>query len=98
LTMTGRCAHVEAGALAGDVERLLPAARALGLGPEAARDAALGWALTGGEDHGLLAAFPPGVALPAGFRRVGSVRPGPATVTVDGTEPAARGGWDHFGG
>ncbi|MFE5340909.1 thiamine-phosphate kinase [Isoptericola sp. NPDC056578] len=89
---------VEAGTLAVDVERLLPAARGLGLGPEAARDAARGWALTGGEDHGLLAAFPPGVALPEGFRRVGQVRQGPAVVTVDGAEPAARGGWDHFGG
>ncbi|MFC7876264.1 thiamine-phosphate kinase [Isoptericola sp. NPDC057391] len=89
---------VEAAALAADVARLLPAARALGLGPEAAQDAALGWALTGGEDHGLLATFGPGVALPEGFRRVGRVRPGPATVTVDGAEPAVPGGWDHFGG
>ncbi|MEL7974414.1 thiamine-phosphate kinase [Isoptericola sp. F-RaC21] len=93
---------VEAEALAPDVERLLPAARALGPGrhvhADAAREAALGWALTGGEDHGLLAAFPGDAALPEGFRRIGRVLPGPAGVTVDGAEPGVRGGWDHFGG
>ncbi|GAB6937393.1 thiamine-phosphate kinase [Isoptericola variabilis] len=89
---------VESAALATDVARLLPAARALGLGGDDAALAARGWALTGGEDHGLLAAFPPGVALPEAFRRVGTVRPGPAAVTVDGAEPAGPGGWDHFGG
>jgi thiamine-monophosphate kinase len=85
---------VEPDLLAGDVERLLPAARALGLD----REAALSWALTGGEDHGLLAAFPPDVGLPEGFRRVGRVLPGRAGVTVDGVEPAGGGGWDHFAG
>ncbi|SKC67004.1 thiamine-phosphate kinase [Krasilnikoviella flava] len=85
---------IERDALAGDVDRLLPAARALGVG----REAALAWALTGGEDHGLLAAFPSDVVLPEGFRRVGRVLPGPAGVTVDGQEPAVRGGWDHFAG
>ena len=30
------------------------------------------WVLTGGEDHALLACFPPGVRLPAPFRPVGT--------------------------
>jgi len=84
---------VATAALAADVERLLPAAAALGRGS----DAALGWVLAGGEDHGLLATFPPDVALPDGFRRVGDVQPG-AGVTVDGDEPAVAAGWDHFAG
>jgi len=84
---------LERAALARDVERLRPAATALGLDD----DAALGWVLSGGEDHGLLATFAPGVALPEGFRRVGRVLPG-AGVTVDGAAPAVRGGWDHFAG
>ncbi|MFE6970874.1 thiamine-phosphate kinase [Isoptericola sp. NPDC057653] len=86
---------LETTALATDVARLLPAARALG----ADAVAALGWVLSGGEDHGLLATFPPDAALPAGFRRVGRVlaaaEPG---VTVDGGEPATGPGWDHFAG
>jgi thiamine-monophosphate kinase len=80
--------------LAADVDRLLPAAHAVGRG----RDAALGWVRTGGEDHGLLATFPPGVALPEGFRRVGQVLAGPAGVTVDGEDPGTHTGWDHFAG
>ncbi|MHB1289222.1 thiamine-phosphate kinase [Georgenia sp.] len=60
------------------------------------------WALTGGEDHGMLATFPPGAALPTGFRRLGVVRAPTAghpagTVLVGGTVPAVtRTGWDHF--
>ena len=49
---------------------------------------ALEWVLTGGEDHALVAAFPPGTALPARWRVIGEVREG-AGVTVDGA--AARG-------
>jgi thiamine-monophosphate kinase len=52
-------------------------------------------ALAGGEDHALLATFPPGVILPGSFRRVGTVRPG-AGVLVDGREYAERGGWDPY--
>ncbi|WP_043672631.1 thiamine-phosphate kinase [Clavibacter michiganensis] len=59
--------------------------------------------LTGGEDHALVAAFPPDAALPAPFRAIGSVvaagADGPA-VTVDGTPYAgprtALGGWDPY--
>jgi thiamine-monophosphate kinase len=34
----------------------------------------LAWVLTGGEDHALVATFPPRVALPAGWTAIGSVR------------------------
>jgi thiamine-monophosphate kinase len=34
----------------------------------------LAWVLTGGEDHALLATFPPGAALPDGWTVIGSVR------------------------
>jgi thiamine-monophosphate kinase len=48
----------------------------------------LAWVLTGGEDHALLATFPPGAALPEGWAVVGEVREGTPGVTVSG-EPAA---------
>lgn len=54
-------------------------------------------ALSGGEDHGLLATFPPGVAIAEGFRVIGTVAArGPAPVLVDGRSPAGRGGWDPY--
>lgn len=56
-------------------------------------------ALTGGEDHGLLATFPPDVELPGGYRPIGRVVEGAGTpqVTVDGAAPPVEGiGWDHF--
>lgn len=57
---------------------------------------ALHWVLTGGDDHALLACFPAGVALPAGWTELGVVRQGRG-VTVDGDAydvfPA---GWEHF--
>jgi thiamine-monophosphate kinase len=65
----------------------------------------LSWVLTGGEDHALLATFPPGAALPDGWTVIGEVREGAAGVTVSG-EPAAdvaravgagRTGHVHFG-
>ncbi|MCU1515493.1 MAG: thiamine-monophosphate kinase [Pseudarthrobacter sp.] len=59
----------------------------------------MGWVLAGGEDHGLLATFPPEVQLPPGFTAIGSVqavgdneRPG---VRIAG-HTADTGGWDHF--
>jgi thiamine-monophosphate kinase len=55
-----------------------------------------GDALTGGEDHALLATFPD-ADVPAGFRVIGSVRPrGSAPVTVGGAVPTGRGGWDPY--
>lgn len=73
---------------------LTAAAEALGLD-------GLTLALTGGEDHGLLATFPLGADLPGEFRPIGRVvgaaREAPA-VTLDGALPtAASSGWDHFG-
>ncbi len=62
-----------------DVERLQRAAAALGRA-----ELALGWVLSGGEDHPLLAAFP-GPDVPAGFRVVGRVvARGSEGVLLDG--------------
>jgi len=55
----------------------------------------LRFALEGGEDHALLAAFPAGVALPEGFRVIGRVTEGEG-VLVDGMPYQATGGWDTF--
>ncbi len=83
-----------------DAARLLGADRRPGTEDPAVR--AMSWVLTGGEDHALLACFPPGVAVPEPFRRVGVVRPVP-----DGAEPAVLvgghpwtgpTGWHHFTG
>jgi thiamine-monophosphate kinase len=52
----------------------------------------MGWVLTGGEDHALVATFPPGAVLPHGWTTIGAVHEsdddGPG-VRVDGV-PAAR--------
>lgn len=56
------------------------------------------WVLGGGEDHGLLAAFPAGVQLPEPFTAIGSVRAangGRGGVRIAG-ESAETVGWDHF--
>jgi thiamine-monophosphate kinase len=53
------------------------------------------WVLTGGEDHALLASFPAGVALPAGWAALGTVREGRG-VTVDGAPYEGPAGWAHF--
>lgn len=80
---------VEAAALDPDVDRLRDAV--------GDRDA-LSCVLSGGEDHALFATFAPG-SLPAGWRRLGSVRARqagePARLLVDG-QPVTRPGWDHF--
>jgi thiamine-monophosphate kinase len=59
----------------------------------------LPWVLGGGEDHGLLATFPPGVQLPPGFTAIGSVQ-APGTNEIPGVkiagQAAGTGGWDHF--
>jgi thiamine-monophosphate kinase len=78
-----------------DLDRLADAAGALG-------KPARSWVLGGGEDHGLLATFPPDAVPPEPFRVVGRVlavphggRPG---VLVAGGVPDVAPGWDHFGG
>ncbi len=52
-------------------------------------------ALTGGEDHSLLACFPLSATIPAAFRTIGRVAPG-AGVRIDGVAFDAAGGWDPF--
>ncbi|HEY4007470.1 MAG TPA: thiamine-phosphate kinase [Pseudonocardia sp.] len=64
---------------------------------EAMRQDPLRWLLTGGEDHALVATFPPGAPLPCGWIPIGSVRDG-AAVTVDGQPHGGPPGWDHFTG
>ena len=54
-------------------------------------------ALAGGEDHSLLACFPPELPLPAGFRRIGRVVAG-AGLLVDGELYNGLGGWDPYAG
>jgi thiamine-monophosphate kinase len=54
-------------------------------------------ALSGGEDHALLATFPVRRPLPHGFVRVGVVQPrGADAVLVDGRPYEGRGGWDPY--
>ena len=81
--------ELAADALAGPAARLASAAERLGADP-------MDWVLGGGEDHGLLAAFPAEAELPPGFVAVGRVLAGEG-VTVGGRAPSSV-GWDHFGG
>jgi thiamine-monophosphate kinase len=53
------------------------------------------WVLTGGEDHSLVAAFPPTVNLPSRWRVIGEVREGTG-VTVDDKPHQGPTGWQHF--
>jgi thiamine-monophosphate kinase len=64
------------------------AASALGVDPYI-------WLLAGGDDHALVATFPPGVTLPEDWRRIGSVHEGTG-VTVDRKPWTGGMGWDHF--
>jgi thiamine-monophosphate kinase len=50
----------------------------------------------GGEEHSLLACFPPETALPDDWRKIGDVLAG-SGVLLAGL-PVRGGGWDHFGG
>lgn len=64
---------------------------------------ALRLALDGGEDHSLFATFPPGTALPGGFRAIGTVvapvdNAHLGQVTVDDVVYGADGGWDPYAG
>ena len=58
----------------------------------------LHWVLTGGEDHALVATFPPDRQLPARWRRIGEVHKATARprVTVDGRPWETAGGWEAF--
>jgi thiamine-monophosphate kinase len=88
-------------ARASGVELRIDTARLVVAAPVAEAAAAfnvdpLGWVLTGGDDHALLAAFPPDVALPDGFTAVGEVVAGEPGVLVDGAPYVGPGGHDHF--
>ncbi|WP_077487654.1 thiamine-phosphate kinase [Sinomonas mesophila] len=81
----------DAESLAAHAALLAEPAAAVGADP-------LGWVLGGGEDHGLLGAFPASVQLPEGFAAIGSVVPtagGPGGVAIGG-RPVQPSGWDHF--
>jgi thiamine-monophosphate kinase len=56
---------------------------------------ALGWVMTGGEDHSLAAAFPAGTRLPPRWTVIGTVAEGHG-VFVDGQPWTQAPGWDHF--
>ncbi|WGL53671.1 thiamine-phosphate kinase [Nocardioides sp. BP30] len=55
----------------------------------------ISFVLGGGDDHALLATFPAGTPLPAGFRAIGAVAEG-SGVTVDGAAYGGATGWTHF--
>lgn len=69
-------------------DQMRDAASALGVDPHL-------WLLAGGDDHALAATFPPGAALPEGWREIGSVHEGTG-VTVDRKPWQGGAGWDHF--
>jgi thiamine-monophosphate kinase len=69
-------------------EPLQAVGAALGVDP-------LTFVLGGGDDHPLVATFPPDTALPAGWTVVGSVGEGEG-VTVDGATYDGDPGWRHF--
>jgi thiamine-monophosphate kinase len=94
----GRMAGASSVRLDLDPDILAAAAEALRPASELLGGDALEWVLGGGEDHGLLAAFPSGTQLPHGFTAIGSVMPadgGKSAVSIGG-KPAATRGWDHF--
>jgi len=55
----------------------------------------LDWVLHGGEDHGLVATFPPGTVLTGRWTGVGQVREGQG-VWVDSRRSEGLSGWNHF--
>jgi thiamine-monophosphate kinase len=55
----------------------------------------LSFVLGGGDDHALLATFPAGASLPAGWTVIGAVSAG-SGVTVDGDAYDGETGWRHF--
>ena len=83
LSMFARCA-----ALA-DIGALGEAAEVLGTGGW------LSWVLTCGDDHALVATFPPAVTLPSDWTLIGKVAKG-CGVVIDGKKWTGAGGWDHF--
>jgi thiamine-monophosphate kinase len=95
----GRLAIASGVVLDLDPAALKPLAEALRPASDLLRADPMAWVLGGGEDHGLLATFPAGVQLPAGFTAIGSVQAPesstPPGVTIAG-HAVGTGGWDHF--
>jgi thiamine-monophosphate kinase len=60
-----------------------------------AEGVSLDHALTGGEDHALVAAIPADMDLPADVRTIGTVQSGEPGVTVLGAQPTTS-SWEHF--
>ncbi len=89
-TASGVAIDIDSGSF--DVpEPLQAVGAALGVDPRS-------FMLTGGDDYGLVATFPPAVSLPQTWRTIGRVL-GPeaaGTVTVDGAEYADSAGHQHF--
>ncbi|WP_250506662.1 thiamine-phosphate kinase [Bowdeniella massiliensis] len=78
-----------------DLSNLELIAALLGDDENAASQAATWW-LTGGEDHALVATFPPHLDLPQGFSRIGQVTGEGGEVTTPDHLGAGAPGWDHF--
>ena len=69
--------------------RLVEVGAALGADP-------VQWVLTGGEDHALVATFPPFTELPGGWRAIGVATMAESGITVDGKPYSGEGGWAHW--
>ncbi|MEU5257893.1 thiamine-phosphate kinase [Amycolatopsis sp. NPDC021455] len=69
--------------------RLTEVGAALGADP-------LDWVLTGGEDHALVATFPPFTELPDGWRTIGVATMAESGITVDGKPFSRETGWTHW--
>lgn len=93
--------EITTSSLASDVDAVEAALAAAmpGLADGDRRARALELVVVGGEDHGLLATFPAGAALPDGFRAIGVARArvdvSESFVRVDGSPRDAR-GWDPY--
>ncbi|WP_382304636.1 thiamine-phosphate kinase [Herbiconiux sp. UC225_62] len=90
---SGCAIRLDPGAIAREARDLLDIDAIVG-------DHAADFVLAGGEDHALLATFPPGAALPEGFRPIGEAVPVPAGGRPDalvGDRPYdERAGWDPY--
>lgn len=56
----------------------------------------LSWVLAGGEDHSLLATFPPGTTIPRSFKPIGRVLEQGSAPVLLGEAPLPDAGWDSF--
>jgi thiamine-monophosphate kinase len=99
----GRIAAASGVRLDIDAAALTPGADLVAAGDLLSADP-LSWVLTGGEDHALLACFPPAATLPDGFVAIGAVLPlrdgsgatEDSSVLVDGRTWPGDPGWQHF--